>query len=164
MTATFDAPPHRSRDLLPLAGFVLLCAAVAAVGGVATASSLPVWYAGLHKPAFNPPNWLFGPVWSVLYLMMAVAAWRVWRRREARGAALALWGVQLALNFAWSLIFFGLKAPGPALLDLALLLLAIAATAVAFERSDRTAAWMLAPYFAWCCFAFALNFEIWRLN
>ncbi len=162
---TLDTLPRRPRGPLALAGFVLLCAAVAAVGGVATASSLPVWYAGLHKPVFNPPNWIFGPVWSVLYLMIAVAAWRVWRGRgSSKRAALAVWGVQLALNLAWSLIFFGLKAPGPALVDLALLLLAIAATGVAFLRCDRTAGWMLAPYFAWCCFAFALNVEIWRLN
>ncbi len=164
MTTTLE-PPHRSRDLLALLALVLLCAAVAAVGGGATASSLPLWYAGLHKPSFNPPNWIFGPVWSLLYLMMAVAAWRVWRRHQAgRYPALALWGVQLGLNLAWSLIFFGLRAPGPALIDLTLLLVAIAATGVAFLRCDRAAAWMLAPYFAWCCFAFALNFEIWRLN
>lgn len=150
---------------LALAIFVGLCAVVAGVGGAATASSVRSWYPRLHRPSFNPPDWVFGPVWTVLYLLMAIAAWRVWRRGgPGRPVALALWGAQLALNLAWSLIFFGLRAPGTALIDLALLLAAITATTVAFARRDRTAALLLCPYLAWCGFAFLLNFEIWRLN
>jgi tryptophan-rich sensory protein len=150
---------------LALLGYLGLCAVVAAIGGAATASSLGDWYIGLNKPSFNPPNWVFGPVWTLLYVMMAVAAWRVWRRdRAGVGVALGLWAAQLALNLGWSLIFFGLHAPGPALVDLALLILATGATAFAFRRHDRLAAALLLPYLCWCGFAFALNEEIWRLN
>ncbi len=151
--------------LLALVVFIGLCVAVAALGGAATANNLRDWYSGLNKPSFNPPNWVFGPVWTLLYLMMAYAAWRVWRRNgPPPGLALGLWGVQLALNLGWSLIFFGLHAPGPALVDLAVLLAAIVATALAFRPRDSLAAALLLPYLAWCSFAFALNFEIWRLN
>ena len=120
MSELTRATPKRSAAALAV--FVGLCALVAAVGGAATASSLQTWYRALHKPSFNPPDWVFGPVWTLLYLMVAVAAWRVWRRGgRGRAVALALWGGQLTLNLAWSLIFFGLRAPGPALIDLALL-------------------------------------------
>jgi tryptophan-rich sensory protein len=157
--------PTPKRSAAALAVFVGLCALVAAVGGAATASGLQSWYRALHKPSFNPPDWVFGPVWTLLYLMMAIAAWRVWRGGgRDRAVALALWGVQLALNLAWSLIFFGLRAPGPALIDLAMLLAGIAATMVAFARTDRTAAVLLVPYLSWCAFAFFLNLAIWRLN
>lgn len=149
--------------LLGLLGLLVLCALTAAIGGVVTAASLPDWYDGLRKPSFNPPNWVFGPVWTLLYGMMAFAAWRVWRKGSS-GLPMALWGLQLALNLAWSLIFFGLQRPAAALIDLGLLLAAIAATMVLFHRRDRIAGWMLAPYLAWCGFAFALNFEVWRLN
>ncbi|HWA61854.1 MAG TPA: TspO/MBR family protein [Caulobacteraceae bacterium] len=158
--------PRFRRWALSLTLSIALALAVGAVGGLATASSIPDWYAGLRKPSFNPPNWVFGPVWTTLYVLMALAASRIDVRAEgrARGAALVLYAVQLTLNLAWSLIFFGLRAPGPALMELAVLLPAILATALAFWRLDRTAGLLLAPYALWCSFAFVLNFEIWRLN
>lgn len=151
--------------LAALAAFVGLCLVVGAVGGAVTATSVGTWYAGLAKPGFNPPNGVFGPVWTALYVMMAVAAWRVWRAgAPVRGRALGLWGAQLALNLAWSCLFFGLRAPGPALAEIAVLWAAIAATMLAFRRLDRFAAWLMAPYLAWVSFAAVLNYEVWRLN
>ena len=161
------AAPSQPRSLLFLAVFLAACALVAGIGGAVTAVSLPAWYAHLAKPPFNPPNWIFGPVWTALYLLMAIAAWRVSRRGgEGQGLSLALglWTVQLALNLGWSLIFFGLHAPGAAAAELALLLAAIVATIWAFFRIDRIAGVMMAPYLAWCSFAFALNWAVWRLN
>lgn len=121
----------RYLPLVSLAGFVALCFVVAAAGAVVTATSVENWYAGLAKPAFNPPDWVFGPVWAVLYLMIAVAGWRVWRQRGESGAWLALgtWGVQLSLNLTWSLLFFGARMIGAALAEIVVLLAAILLTA-----------------------------------
>jgi translocator protein len=143
-----------------LVGSLALVLAVAVVGGAATASSVGDWYDGLAKAPWNPPSWLFGPAWTVLYVLMAVAAWLVAREgvgeRDVR-VALVLYGVQLALNLAWSLVFFGLRRPGFALVVIVALLVAIAATAVAFHAVSPAAAWLLAPYLAWVAFAATLN-------
>ena len=157
---------ERVREAVALLGFVVLCLAVAAAGGAVTATSVGTWYAGLAKPAFNPPNWVFGPVWTALYLMMAFAGWRVWRRRGARDvrAALGAWALQLALNLVWSLVFFGARLIGAALAEIVLLLAVILATAVLFWRIDRVAGALFVPYAAWVAFATALNTALWRLN
>lgn len=154
------------RNLVALAGFVALCFVVAAAGGAVTATSVGTWYPGLAKPAFNPPDWVFGPVWTALYLMIAVAGWRVWRRRSESGAWLALgaWGVQLSLNLSWSLLFFGARMIGTALAEIAVLLAAILITAALFWRIDRIAGALLIPYAAWVGFATVLNAALWRLN
>ena len=154
------------RNLVALAGFVALCFAVAAAGGAVTATSVETWYAGLAKPPFNPPDWVFGPVWTALYLMIAVAGWRVWRRRSESGAWLALgaWGVQLSLNLSWSMLFFGAQMIGAALVEIAVLLAAILITAALFWRIDRIAGVLLVPYTAWVSFATVLNAALWRLN
>ncbi|MGB3938036.1 MAG: TspO/MBR family protein [Burkholderiales bacterium] len=160
-------PAQRStvRDLAALAGFVLLCLAVGAAGGLATATSVDTWYPTLAKPAFNPPNWVFGPVWTTLYLLMALAAWRVWRSGAA-GARLALgaWALQLALNLCWSLVFFGLQQIGAALAEILVLLAAILLTAFLSWRIDRLAGALYVPYLAWVAFATVLNAALWRLN
>jgi benzodiazapine receptor len=159
--------PRPPSGLLSAAVSIVIALAAGVIGGLATASSVTTWYPGLAKPAFNPPNAVFGPVWTVLYVLMALAAWRVWRAGPAQGRrrqALTLYAVQLGLNLAWSVIFFGLRRPDLALADIAALLAAIVATAAAFWRVDRPAALMLIPYAAWAAFASALNFEIWRLN
>ena len=158
--------PGASKGLISAAVSIAAALAVGAIGGLATASSVDTWYAGLNKPVFNPPNAVFGPVWTTLYVIMAVAAWRIWRSAPASGRrpALILYAVQLALNLAWSLIFFGLRAPGLALAEVLVLLAAVLATAVAFRRIDRPAGLMMVPYAAWVTFASALNLEIWRLN
>ena len=154
------------RDSLGFIAFLVLCLAVAALGGAATASSVGNWYPTLAKPAFNPPNWIFAPVWTALYFMMAVAGWGVWRRDGLRRArwALTLFALQLALNLAWSILFFGMHSIGAALIEIVVLLLAILATALAFWRRDRAAGMLFVPYAAWVAFAAVLNAAIWRLN
>lgn len=124
------------------------------------------WYAALNKPSWNPPSWVFGPVWTSLYAMMAVAAWLVWRRGGflMRRWALVLFLIQLALNAAWTPLFFGLHLPAVAFFEILLLWVAIAATLIAFFRSNRLAGWLLVPYLAWVSFAAMLNFALWRLN
>lgn len=155
-----------ARPWMTLAIFVLVCFGAGAVGSWFTTPSLSGWYATLRKPAWNPPNWVFGPVWSTLYLLMAIAAWLVWRRRGVPGvnAALSLFAVQLVLNVAWSGLFFGLRNPGMAFAGIAILWVAIATTLAAFARLAPAAAWLMAPYLAWVTFAGALNLVIWRLN
>jgi translocator protein len=153
-------------SFLVLAGFLAASFLVAAVGGLFTSMGMPDWYMALEKPAFNPPSWVFGPVWTALYAMMAVAAWLVWREAGFRGArpAFVAYGVQLALNLAWSGIFFGLREPGWALVEIVALWAAILATMVLFFRHSRPAGLLLVPYLAWVSFAAVLNGAIWRLN
>lgn len=153
----------RSKTVLGLIGWLLLCFAAAAGGAVFMPGE---WYAGLNKPAWNPPGWLFGPVWSALYTMMAVAAWLVWRRGgfAAQRRPLGWFLAQLVLNAVWTPLFFGLHRPGVAFAEILLLWLAIAWTIAAFWRVHRTAAWLLAPYLAWVSFAAVLNGTLWRLN
>jgi tryptophan-rich sensory protein len=148
---------------LVLIGFVAICLLVGLIGGLATAPAIPTWYAGLAKPSFNPPAWIFGPVWTALYILMAVATWLVWRCGNAR-TALRLFAAQLLLNALWSPLFFGLKRIDLALLDIVLLLAAILATSIAFGRRSRLAALLFVPYLAWVAFATVLNFTLWRLN
>jgi benzodiazapine receptor len=149
-----------------LAGFLALSFAVSAAGGWITAGSVETWYPTLAKPSFNPPDWVFAPVWTVLYGMMAVSAWLVWRRAGFAGARIAfiLYGGQLALNLLWSATFFGLRNPPLALVVIALLLGAIGATGWAFRRYDARAALLLVPYLIWTCFAAVLNGAIVALN
>ena len=125
------------------------------------------WYAGLLKPSWTPPNWLFAPAWSVLYIMIATAGWLIWQVDEevsGRTAALIAWGGQLVFNGAWSWLMFGLHRIDWALADIALLWLAISAFVAVTWRSNRPAAWLFVPYLAWVSFAAALNFAVWRLN
>jgi tryptophan-rich sensory protein len=142
--------------------FLLLVAAAAAAGG----HFLPgAWYASLVKPAWTPPNWIFGPVWTLLYIGIAVAGWLVWRRSGPRvGPSLALWGAQLVLNAAWSWFFFGRHQPGVALADIAALLACIVAFVIVTYRDSRPAALLFVPYALWVAFATALNHALWRLN
>ena len=151
------------RSLAALAGWLLLTFSASAT---AVFVSTCDWYAGLAKPAWNPPGSIFGPVWTVLYAMMAVAAWRVWLRGgwAKRKAALSLFVVQWVLNALWTPLFFGLHQPGWALAEILLLLLAILATMRAFWRADPPAGLLLLPYAAWVAFASVLNGAIWRLN
>jgi tryptophan-rich sensory protein len=121
------------------------------------------WYAVLAKPAFNPPAWMFGPVWTALYVLIAVAGWRVWQHDRA-GGPMKLWWTQLVLNFLWTPVFFAAHQIGTALLVILLLLLAILAFIATAWRQDRVAAWLFVPYAAWVAFASALNGSIWMLN
>jgi benzodiazapine receptor len=156
----------RKRDTIGFFVFLGICLAVSAFGGIATASSVGTWYQALAKPSFNPPDWLFAPVWTALYFMMAVAGWRVWRRDGLRDAwwALSLFGLQLMLNLAWSIVFFGLRSIGAALIEIVVLLIAVLATTVVFWRRDRAAGALFVPYASWVAFATVLNAALWQLN
>lgn len=151
------------KTTLALAGWLALCFSVASLGAIFMPGE---WYASLKKPSWNPPPWIFAPVWSALYAMMAVAAWLVWKRGgfSTQRRPLALFLAQLALNALWTPLFFGLHRPGLAFLEILLLWLAIAATLLAFRPVNSAAAWLLAPYLTWVSFAAALNFALWRLN
>lgn len=140
--------------------------AVGAIGGIVTAGAIPTWYAALAKPAWNPPNVVFGPVWSALYLAMGAALALVWQRSLdlRRRRAVILFALQLVVNLAWTLAFFGLRQPGLAFVVIVTLWLSIVATIVAFRALNRLAGALLVPYLAWVTFASALNAVIWRLN
>jgi translocator protein len=182
----------KRNDWISLAIALLLPQLAGGLGAVATASSVNSWYRTLKKPAWNPPSWLFGPVWTVLYLLMGFASWLIWREGSQRAGeaavlvtspapdgagpdlalpadpetrqALALYGGQLALNTVWSLIFFGLRSLGGALAEIVALWTAIALTAARFYRLKPAAGWLLVPYLAWSTFAAVLNGTVWRLN
>jgi tryptophan-rich sensory protein len=147
-----------------LYAFLIGTLVVGLTASLFTEPNIAGWYAALAKPSFNPPNWIFAPVWTALYVMMAVAAWRVWRVLSVRSPAILLYVLQLALNFAWSLIFFSLHLIDAAFIDIAALWIVILATMIAFFRGDRVAGWLMLPYFAWVSFAAVLNWEILRLN
>lgn len=158
-------PALKGRSLLVLAGLLGLCALVAIIGSTVTTPRIPVWYETLEKPFFTPPNWLFGPVWTVLYALMAVAAWRIWRSRApGRRPALAVFFVQLAVNLAWSIVFFGLTSPRLGLAVILALMALILWMIALFRPIDRPAAWSMVPYAAWVAYATALNFAIAILN
>ena len=148
------------RKGLALAGFIIItfCAPLAGM------FSLPgAWYAALNKPAWNPPAWVFGPAWTLLYTLMAIAAWLVWKHDGWR-RPLKLYFVQLLLNAAWTPIFFGAHQLGWALVEIVLLWIAILLTLLAFHGVSRKAAWLMVPYLGWVTFATFLNFTLWRLN
>ena len=149
-----------------LAIFLGICLGAGGLGAIATTPEIDGWYRTVAKPPWNPPNSVFGPVWSTLFVMMAVAAWLVWRPAGfiAAKVPLLLFTVQLALNVAWSWIFFGLHQPGWAFVEIVILWAAIAVTMRAFFLRSQFAGWLLVPYLAWVSFAAVLNFAIWRLN
>ncbi|MEI6558937.1 MAG: TspO/MBR family protein [Rhodospirillaceae bacterium] len=154
------------RSLLVLGGFIALVFAISAIGGAVTAGSVHTWYQTLIHPAFAPPDWVFAPVWSALYLSIAVAGWMVWRQVGFRGGreTFMFYGLQLALNLAWSLLFFGLHTIGAALIDVSLLVLAVYFTLRACYRIVPRAGLLLIPYLAWVSFAAVLNAAFWYLN
>ncbi len=156
----------RTRTIAGLIGWVALCLGAGRLAASFTAPAIGAWYAELNKPSWTPPNWVFAPVWSLLYVAMAVAAWMVWQERGLRGGALplGLFGLQLLLNVAWSVVFFGLRRPGAALAEIAGLWLAVVATAIAFGRVAPAAGYLMVPYAGWLTFAAAVNAVIWRMN
>jgi translocator protein len=152
--------PHKTALLI----FILVAEAVGAAASLVTRPAVQNWFPDLVKPSFQPPDWLFAPVWVTLYLLMAVAAWRVWRMRGLNSSPLSLYIVQLALNCAWSFVFFGAHRIGLAMIEIATLFVLIVATAIAFWRNDKLAGVLMAPYIAWVGFATALNAAIFQLN
>jgi translocator protein len=153
--------------LWELIAAIVIVELVGVIGSIFTTPSIPGWYAGLTKPSFNPPNWIFGPVWTALFALMGIAVFLIWQQRTKRKkniVALAVFGGQLALNLLWSIIFFGLHHPGVAFIEIIFLWLAILATIYLFAKISRTAAWLLLPYILWVSFAAVLNFSLWQLT
>lgn len=156
----------KAADWIGLAIFIAVCLGAAGLGSIATTPEINGWYQTIEKPSWNPPDWVFGPIWTTLYIMMAIAAWLVWRTDgfKTAGRPLILFALQLTLNVAWSWIFFGLHKPGWAFAGLVVLWLAIVATTAIFFQRSKMAGWLMVPYLAWVSFAGVLNFAIWRLN
>jgi tryptophan-rich sensory protein len=146
---------------------IALPLAVGAVSGFFTTASVNGWYAGVNKPSFNPPNWLFAPVWTSLYILMGIACFLIWNSQaesKEKQVALRFYGIQLALNFLWSFIFFYAQQPGWAFIEIILMWIMILLTILSFRKISTVAAWLLVPYICWVSFASVLNFAIWYLN
>jgi translocator protein len=157
-----DDPKKAQRR--PLYYFLLATLGVGALSSLFTTPQIPTWYAGLNHPSIAPPDWMFAPVWTALYILMAFAAWLVWKVAGLRSAAIAAFALQLALNLAWSAIFFGLHDIGGALAEIALLDVAILTTVILFFRRDWLAGVLMLPYLAWTLFATFLTYAFWGLN
>lgn len=155
------------KNIVKLLASIVVCEGAGLIGAIFTTSAIPTWYAALNKPAFTPPNWLFAPAWTTLYLLMAVAAFLVWRvgldNEQVRGS-LTTFLVQLALNILWSVVFFGLKSPLFGIIVIALLWVAILLTMLAFMKVSKAASWLMLPYLLWVTFAATLNVGVWMLN
>jgi len=149
---------------IALAVFIGASLAAGAIGSLFTFDGLSSWYGQLNKPSWNPPSWIFGPVWTFLYVAMGVAAWRVWRERGLEALPMGLFAVQLVLNAAWSWLFFGLRSLAAPFAEIIVLWLVIAAITVVFWQRDRFAGVLFLPYLAWTTFAAILNFTIMRMN
>jgi tryptophan-rich sensory protein len=155
-------PNQRRQDLAALGAFLVLSALAGGLGSIATTPNIPTWYAGLEKPWFNPPNAVFPIVWTLLYLMIAISGWLAWRAHAGR--RLLPFFVQIALNVAWSFVFFAGHSPAAGLVVVAALWLSIAWTIMSFWPVSRAASWLLVPYLAWVSFASLLNGAIFALN
>jgi len=168
MSDLTDQPKPATRPVVLLLFAIAVVASAGLIGNLATIPNIPVWYAGLNKPGFTPPNWVFGPVWSLLYAMMVLAFWRVLLRRSrwttAGWRVVGVFLVQMALNAFWSVAFFGMHNPLLGLGVVIALELMIVATIITFRPIDRMAAWLLAPYAVWVGYATALNAAIVGLN
>ena len=161
-----SGPPPQRHGCIGLVFFIGVCLGAGGLGAIATTPEIEGWYQEIAKPTWNPPDRVFGPVWTTLFILMAIAAWLIWRPAGFRTAVmpLSLFGLQLCLNVAWSWIFFGMHQPGWAFAEILVLWLAIAATTLAFFRRSVVAGWLLVPYLLWVSFAAALNFAIWQAN
>ena len=158
--------PNTPTEIISLFLFVSLCLLISALGGAITSRTVDTWYQGINKPSFNPPDWVFAPVWITLYGLMGIAAWRVWRksRRKLITTALAVFYAQLLLNLIWSYLFFGMQRIDLALFEIVILLIVIIANTILFWRLDRQAGMCFLPYVAWVSYAMILNTSIWILN
>ena len=155
------------QKILKIVLLVVVCVSIGYLSGMVTRDSITTWYPTLVKPVFNPPNWIFAPVWTLLYIMMAIAAGLVWTsdyEQKAVKRALGFFAIQFGLNALWSYLFFGLHNPFLALIEIFLLLLMLFETYVLFKKIDKVAGVLLLPYLAWVSFAMVLNFSIWWLN
>ena len=146
---------------------LLIPLAIGGIAGFFSSGAIKGWYTQIVKPVFNPPNWIFGPMWTLLYILMGIACYLIWvsnADKKTKTTALGIYAIQLLLNFMWSFLFFYFHNPAFALIDIVLMIVAISATIYYFSKISKNAAWLLFPYLLWVMFATALNFEIWRLN
>jgi tryptophan-rich sensory protein len=159
---------EKPKRILSLLIFVVIVGMVEFTGSFFTIQPAINWYPELAKPFFSPPGWLFAPVWTVLYLLIALSGWLVWAKREekknAADSALTIYAIQLFLNAAWSYLFFGLKSPAMGLIEIAVLWAAIAWNMASFHKISKPASYLLVPYILWVSFAAILNFAVWQLN
>jgi benzodiazapine receptor len=153
-------------SIVALAFWLVLCLGIAWIGSLLTRPAIPDWYATLTKPTWTPPNWVFAPAWTTLYILMAVAAWLVWEQKVTTAIVLPLAAflVQLLLNIAWSALFFRFHLPGAAMVEIIVLWFSILVTLILFWRVSSAAGWLLVPYLIWVAYATSLNIAIWRLN
>lgn len=151
---------------LKLAVSIIICQLAGVIGSIFTAPNIPSWYATLAKPVFNPPNWIFAPVWISLYVLMAISFYLIWIRNDIPnfGFLMSLFVLQLVLNAFWTIIFFGLKSPFFAFIEIVVLWILILLCIISFHKISKTASVLLVPYLLWVTFAAVLNFELWRLN
>lgn len=158
--------PNKISIILGAVVSVLIAQMAGVIGSFFTTSSIQSWYVFLEKPSFAPPNWLFAPAWLTLYTLMGLAAFLVWRKRNMAGAKMAFWlyGVHLGFNALWSIIFFGLKNPGLAFIEILVLWALILVVTVKFFKIEKAAGYLFIPYILWVTFAAALNFAVWQLN
>lgn len=150
-----------------LAISIAIPVAIGATAGFFTVTGVESWYQTIQKPSWNPPSWVFGPVWTTLYIMLGIALFLVWKsgaNDSLKRTAIRLFAVQLVLNFFWSFIFFDQQQPGWALAEIIVMWFAILFTIFAFAKVSKTAAWLLVPYISWVSFATILNYTIWKLN
>lgn len=147
-----------------LIGAVILCELAGITGSLFTIKNIPTWYAALNKPAFNPPNWLFGPVWTALYIMMGISLFLIWESGKENKRAQVLFYIQLILNTAWTFIFFGLHSPFWGFVEIIALWIMIIVCIIEFGKISRAAAYLLVPYLLWVSFASILTFSVWRMN
>ncbi len=154
-------------NYIRLAVSLVVCLGAGFIGSFFTSSSIPTWYAGIDKPAFNPPNWVFAPVWTALFILMGISLYLIWDKGLQSNnvkIAMAVFAIQLILNVLWSVLFFGMKSPFYAFIEIIILWIAILATIILFFSISRPAGYLLVPYILWVSFAALLNFSIWRLN
>ena len=159
--------PVKKFEFFPFMLNLLVPLIVAAAGGLITVGSVKTWYPGIQKPSFNPPNWLFGPVWSTLFILIGISSYLVWKKRAAIlhfPRTIAIYFIQLILNLAWSFLFFYNHLIGAALIEIFALLLVIVINGLVFYRIDKTAGFLFIPYFLWVSFATFLNYNIYILN
>ena len=150
--------------IIKLITSITICLAAGVLGSIFTIPSIPTWYETLIKPSFTPPNWVFAPVWTSLFIMMGISLYIIWQKGSSNGKALSIFSVQLILNVLWSAIFFGLRSPLAGLIEICILWILILLTILEFMKISRTAGLLLIPYILWVSFAALINFFIWRLN
>ena len=156
----------KKENMLKLVFSIIICQAAGLIGALFTSSSVGSWYSTIQKPAFNPPNWIFGPVWTTLYILMGVSLYVILTKRRNRKVkiGLTLFGIQLVLNSLWSFLFFGLERPLFGLIEIPILWVFILLTIIQFWKIDKKASYLLIPYLLWVTFAAVLNYYIWFLN